>query len=602
MQVLKPQSARMSIEEMLSFGGLMLLFCYAFSPYRFDKPLVFYNQIEVILVVTALTAICTACLCVKNFRSTGVFWAINSIDVILALYLLFVLLRFIHHPVGNEPVYKLLSFAGLYFVFRHLPSRLASYYLYLLPLCLLLQIWYGYQHLTNPWQGFSDIKGQFFNTGILGGFTAVVLISLIGLIVFMQTKKNYLHKIALLLLALPIGLQLLFSQSRAAWLAVLISAGFLGIRYGKEKLQNFHFSGWKKGVLVCMFLVVGILLSAKLYTFKKDSADGRLLIWTVSRQLLQEKPLTGLGPGGFQARYMLEQGAYLGAHPDSPWAVLADDTVVPFNEFLKIALEQGIAGLLLVVVILFLAFSDSNRKAPSPDEGGMLRVVQGIFAALLVFACFSYPFDYIEFQALAAFCLASIARTKKVKPFRIPKMIRKSAVCGVFLFCGITLYSLYDYSLLTKQWNRTMMLFPRNKDMALEAFGKLYPALRHDARFLAMYGGSLHMAERYAASITVLKEAMQLHASAQALMLLGESYATSGDYNQALAAYETASQMIPSLFKPHYNMAKIFFAQGDYEQAKQKAREVLQKKIKIDTPAIDRMKMEMQDILHYDPG
>jgi O-antigen ligase len=602
MQTLKPQSARMSIEEILSFGGSVLLFCYAFSPFRFGKPLVFYNQVELILTVTALSVLCTACLCVKNFRSTGVLGSVNSIDVILAFYLLFVLFRFIHQPAGNEPVYKLLSFAGLYFVFRHLPLRLTSYCLYLLPLCALLQIWYGYQHLTNPWQGFPDIKGTFFNTGILGGFTAVVLISLIGLIVFTRTKNFYLHKIALLLLALPVGMQLLLSQSRAAWLAVLVGAGFLCVHYGKEKLLNFHFSRWKKGVVVCVLLVACIFLAAKLYTFKKDSADGRLLIWTVSWHLLQEKPLTGIGPGGFQARYMPEQGAYLAAHPDSPWAVLADDTVVPFNEFLKIALEQGIVGLLLVSVILFLAFSDSNRKAPSPDEEGMLRVMQGVLAALLVFACFSYPFDYIEFQILAAFCLASIALTKRAKPFHIPNLIRKSAACGVFLLCGVALYSLYDYSLLTKRWNRAMMLFPRNKDPALEAFEKLYPALKCDARFLSVYGGSLHLAERHAASIVVLKEALRLHASAQALMLLGESYAANGDYNPALSAYETASQMIPSLFKPHYNMAKIFFEQGDYERARQKACEVLHKKIKIDTPAIDRMKLEMQDILHYDPG
>ncbi|GHT59506.1 hypothetical protein AGMMS50239_06320 [Bacteroidia bacterium] len=42
------------------------------------------------------------------------------------------------------------------------------------------------------------------------------------------------------------------------------------------------------------------------------------------------------------------------------------------------------------------------------------------------------------------------------------------------------------------------------------------------------------------------------------------------------------------------------FLSEHYEEAKQKAKEILNKKIKIDHPKIDRMKREMQAILNED--
>jgi O-antigen ligase len=99
-------------------------------------------------------------------------------------------------------------------------------------------------------------------------------------------------------------------------------------------------------------LIVAIFLSIKLYHFKKDSADGRLLMWTVSLNMIKEKPLTGFVPGGFRKLYPLWQGEYIANRDDSLWTILADDVSSPFNEFLKTGIEQGIIGLLFIAGII----------------------------------------------------------------------------------------------------------------------------------------------------------------------------------------------------------------------------------------------------------
>ncbi len=66
------------------------------------------------------------------------------------------------------------------------------------------------------------------------------------------------------------------------------------------------------------------LLFTGLIFIRKDSADGRLLIWRCSAQLIFRKPVSGYGGNGFTANYMNEQSAYFTRHPGSKYAMLAD--------------------------------------------------------------------------------------------------------------------------------------------------------------------------------------------------------------------------------------------------------------------------------------
>jgi tetratricopeptide (TPR) repeat protein len=337
-----------------------------------------------------------------------------------------------------------------------------------------------------------------------------------------------------------------------------------------------------------------MLFSVKLYHFKKDSADGRLLIWTVGWNLFKENPLIGFGPDGFRKNYMFRQGDYLKEHPDSSWSDLADDTTSPFNEFLKVAVEQGIAGLLFVFGIVFVAAK--TQKA---------RREQSALAALAVFACFSYPFSFIQFQILLMVCLASIAQKQEsVKVFRRLRIkechIDRSGDAAMILFIaviGFTLYSLCKYQSAIKQWNNAAIILDDKTVPELQA---VYPVLKYNAMFVSIYGSALYYRSFYAEAIPVLEEAMQLYPNSQTLLRLGESYEKTGNDFKAIEAWETTSCMKPSLFAPHYNLAKLYFKRMDCKRAKQKANIVLIKKAKINHPKIVRMKQEMQTILNGD--
>jgi tetratricopeptide (TPR) repeat protein len=378
---------------------------------------------------------------------------------------------------------------------------------------------------------------------------------------------------------------LIYSQSRAAWLATVIGISILLFPVF-QKLTKIAIT-----ILISFLLISIMLFSVKLYHFKKDSVDGRLLIWTVGWNLFKENPLTGFGTDGFRKNYMLRQGNYLKEHPNSSWADLADDTTSPFNEFLKIAVEQGIVGLLFVFGIAFVA--TKAQKA---------RREQSALAALAVFACFSYPSSFIQFQVLWMVCLASIAQKQKsVNVFRglqiKERYIDRTAMILFIAIIGLTLHSLYKYQSAIKQWNNASIIV---NDKTVSELQAVYPTLKHNAIFVSIYGSALYYRKFYAEAIPVLEEAMQLYPNSQTLLRLGESYEKTGNDFQAIEAWESASCMKPSLFAPHYNLAKLYFKQMDCKRAKREANIVLTKQVKIAHPKIVRMKQEMQTILDCD--
>ena len=583
----------LSFEAYLSFGLSFVILLYAFSPFRMGANLVFQNQTGIIFVITALSWTGCICIIIKQICCHGFLKHVTSLDLLLFVYLIYLLLQLLFYTVDREYALRIACLVSLYYLFRNIPAKLTVALLYLLPVLAAIQIVYGYNRLTYPWQGLSDITGGFTNTGIFGGFVAMGCVAAFGLL--LSTKRPYI-KIAMAILLIPLALQLFCSQSRAGYVAAITGIFILLFSVFRKKIAAQQINTKKLFTrLIILFVTVFLLiaavwLSVKLYHYKKDSADGRLLIWTVSCSMLKEKPLTGFGPQGFQKNYPIRQGLYLKNHPESNRSYLANDISSPFNELLKTGIEQGIVGLFFVFGMFYMVF-DSRTNPP---------VLRATLAAIFAFSCFSYPFDFFVFQLLVVFCLSGIAssqKTENIKYYPLKNIALKTTViCLITVIYGTVLISSLNYYKNVKNWNRTTYYFPRKDNQKIDELKALYPAFKYNAQFLHTYGSSLYEAQYYNEAIAVLEEAKELFSSSETLLLLGEAYEKTGANEKALEVWETASHIKPSLFMPHYNMAKLYYKTGDYELAKQKAGEVLNKKIKINLPKINRIKKEMQEI------
>ena len=109
--------------------------------------------------------------------------------------------------------------------------------------------------------------------------------------------------------------------------------------------------------LLAILLVV-LVIGFGLYTIKKGSADGRLLIWQVTSQLIKQKPITGHGSGAFAALYMNEQANWFEAGKGTEvQSMVAGSPEAPFNEVLKLWLEKGLLAVVVAGVLLYFLLS-----------------------------------------------------------------------------------------------------------------------------------------------------------------------------------------------------------------------------------------------------
>lgn len=232
-----------------------------------------------------------------------------------------------------------------YYCFRNIPKNHFVWYVVAFWVAGGIQVIYSlytqadYFLLSEKW---SRIYGSFLNTSVWGNYLALLLMMSLGLIVWV--KKQYL--LLLLLLCISLGLLLWQSDSRTGWLAVLIGltggAYWMYLSKGRIRLKKVH--------LLLTILSLSLFISVLCYTFylyKKDSGDGRLLVWRVSYEMVKDAPLLGHGVNGFRQNYMYYQASFFKKHPMHKWRMLADDSSFTFNEYIRFIVEHGtIAGFL----------------------------------------------------------------------------------------------------------------------------------------------------------------------------------------------------------------------------------------------------------------
>lgn len=118
----------------------------------------------------------------------------------------------------------------------------------------------------------------------------------------------------------------------------------------------------RRTILCSVLLASAIALAYALYCFNHASADGRMLVWKVSCEMLQEHPM-GCGVGMFEHDYNLRQGEYFASEAATYMERLNSGTVyMAYNDFIEQGVECGWPGMLLLLTFYFLLMAKAYRK------------------------------------------------------------------------------------------------------------------------------------------------------------------------------------------------------------------------------------------------
>ena len=400
----------------------------------------------------------------------------------------------------------------------------------------LLQV-YGYEPSNHSLYA---LTGSFYNPGPYSGFLAMCLPLALHEWLTGKGIRKHLALVALVLM----GVVLPSGMSRSAWLAALVASGYVVAMHYREKLYRY----WK--VLLAGGLLL-ILLGIGAYHWKKDSADGRLLMWKIAAT---EVPVTiGVGWENVAGAYGDAQERYFASGKGTEQEKhVAGAPEYVFNEYLQVAMAWGVPALCGILLLVVGCFFMGYR--------GRMFGVCGALLSLGIFAFSSYPFQFLEFILAFLALLVACAMGQ-----------RKKWVGMLALVLGI---GLGVYLSTNRPQKNARRMFER--------------------------AHALHKAGEWQASTDLLKETMKVSSDAMILNIIGKNYQAMGQCKIAEHWFIRSTHRLPNRIYPYYLLAKLYaehpkvFPEEKLEWA---ARMVLEKEAKVESSAIRQMREEVKIML-----
>ena len=500
---------------------------------------------------------------------------VSLLDILVIIWWLYIIVRtyFVDGTPCTEKLCIYTTLVSIYILFRFLfsvipvkPNALE----YLILALSIFEMLYGIMQLIigRSNHALYLITGTFLNPGPYSASIAMGLaLSLYGL-----THKNgkwehrfYWGSILLGVLILAITL------SRSA----IIASAIITILIYRDKITGHR-----------RFFVISVtlLLSVLLFIIKQGSAMGRLMIWSISWDTLLHQPIWGYGVNGFEGAYadglrrFFETSLHIKAY-----AKYVDVTEYAFNDFIQIAIEQGLIGFSLglsVVILIMLSLWRHNKP------------VFYSFHALLLFALFSYPLQLMPYQAFFVICAAYAGSEYTF-----------SAILGHrLLFCLLCIGGCLSYVSIkniirieTAQ-KEFMILGIYQSASLVSDYADLAPNLMESKRFLFAYAKVLTVSGRYLDSNAIITKGKQLSNDPMFDVIMGNNYASMNFPEEADSCYKAAHLQMPNRLYPLYKRIKLYQSMNNHQMARKLARELEGFEPKIPSPATRKMMKEIDSI------
>ena len=442
------------------------------------------------------------------------------------------------------------------------------------------------------------LTGDFYNPGPYSGYLAIVLPVCLWMI--LRQTRMYLYYLAwgtllAIIVVLPTGM------SRTAWIAAALSCAWVywEQRIGWKKTKTYIYE-FKTLTIVSSVLVLISVAGALtgIFLLKKDSANGRLLLWKITEQAIMEQPWTRTGLGGFPAAYAETQAQYFASGEASETEMMvAGCPEYGFNEFLQIGLEQGLVGLMVFVLLLGYSLFRGVKNRQAGAAGGIL--------ALMVFSLASYPLQLPEFWVVLVVLMGIANTTIYIDTPPTPsregrKILSVAVIGGMAVCCGWLFWQQKGYYQGYKKWNTLKMLYnSKAYEAAADGYEELVPLMGYKPELLFEAAQCLSKTERFAEANRLLERAMKLSGDPMIHYMVAKNEQDLGNYQKAENLLLHAIEILPERIYPYYLLTKLYSETAFFQEDKfiKAADAVLTKEPKVESTAIREMRTEVTKLI-----
>jgi len=549
---------------------------------------------------------------------------VNSIDLCLIGWTLYLIVGFLLHH-SSPAVDKTLTFVLCVFSYFALRILLAGDHNKLITNILL----YGLltigilEALTGLLQFYGIlpslnelfiITGTFRNPAPFALFIAACFPIALTAYVFPRGKRSrMLRRLSLVNIVLAI-LVLPLTGIRASWIAaiagslVVLEFKFRLLRRWSSFIRVTAFRRWMAYSLV----IIGLAGSALfLYKLKASSADTRLLVWQISMEKILSKPVFGVGYGNFKEQYGNWQADYFGRHPavlsrsygaGVPVNDFAGYVKMAYNEYLQIFVEQGLAGEVIFLCLLFICIRSSLHFLKRRRALVLIGSSGGLIA-LLVSGLFSYPFyslpTFLLFFVLLAFAggIAS-GRVTDVNSLAYPKYAGKgTGLCFLLLSVCLAVYTLSNTRNYRQYQHARELVLQGKAGEARNCYANVFSALKTDPDYLLDYGICLMNNKQPDSAFTIFSLARSIDSDPRIYLFMGNILKERNAYKESEEMYHFAHLMLPSRIYPKYLLTLLYERKRDTVSAVHMARDILNTPLRQGDRLGESIMQEMSDLL-----
>jgi len=484
-----------------------------------------------------------------------------------------------------------------------------------------------YISLIDSANTYFSVSGSWVNPNVTAMFLAMCLPVLLALWLI---HTGIFRKVITISFIFILGALMLLSCRTAyigAGTAIML---ILNYRFGiidwlkikKNRPQSLFF--------IIFSLLILISVGIKLYESKKESADGRLLIWKISTDMLLQKPVTGYGYGMFEREYNLEQAKYISEGKVS-YAELknARHVNMAYNEFLQNAVEGGIVGIILFTALIlsllllpvykerYQLFLNLNKTKPEKQNltEGQLYIVAA-YANIVAFSIMSVMNFTIE--AIPVMCLFIIfAAILSIQTFDINSTRQKNILSYLFRFVSIPSgiksvtailligsglcigYSQLNQAKAFLQNKAAADLIAKKQNIkALCLLLGVQKPLQYSESYWHTVGIVWFKLNDYPKAIKALEQAKEFTSNPEIYSETGKCYERTRQYNNAETNYRIAVDLEPSRFIPRYTLMQLCQNNGHLSEAQLMAKNILDKKTKIPSKEVQFCKLAAYKLLN----
>lgn len=489
----------------------------------------------------------------------------ESIFTILCL-----LLCVVRNGKDNQQLGFIIAFSNLLIILNQVKIK-QDLLCRILTLCLFVENAFCILQLlkiTPSFNHFFKVTGSFENPNTCGLFISLCFPFLFD---FYRTRKKSLG----LLVGIFSVTSIIVMGCRVSLVCIIFSVLYMcGNNLDTRKKRLVVFS------IISAFMLV-------MCSVKTNSSLGRLLIFMATLKLLTETPINGWGYNGFTHEYMKNQSEILSSRYGEYFLNIEGNPLHPLNEYILYTCNVGICGIIAIACFAYILYK--KRRFYN-------KCMYSCIITIIVQSMFTYSLRYAFTWTFIAILLTQSSRHKgKILSFSFVSPL----IMVLSLYCTYVTFKQLQFEVRWKKvWdiatNEGITMQVRNE------YDSLYEENLYSTQFLFNYAYVLHESQEYISSNVLLNEYEKDIIDYQCTMLKADNFYEIHDYKSALANYQKAHMMCPTLYIPLWKQLLCYKATGRKCNVIKLAKEILTKNEKIVSYTNEVIKRQCLEILYYE--